>query len=307
MAQAQDAKKEENRGLRKAFRKWKDGLKSSNHKSPSQSPPSSINPPQPQVPAKAPSIKFAQIPPAGSPPTVEGVALFKPTTQTTIHSPLDKRNKPSISLTSSASLRKSYLGSRRTSAPADYFGPAATAGGGIPSFAETAALEHGKPPTALHSRRSSRLRFSLSKRSSVLPSHPETTQSNPSTTISSTPRQPSLPLISPALSAPSPEAHTNTHATFHYATAADIAALAAQNEKKLQDAAEVIKRDKPKDWLNPGWREQEKREAESRYRAEQEKLAAEERAVKKDMDEIAGVKMKGGENEDVLKRWEWGR
>ncbi|KAH7401503.1 hypothetical protein BKA66DRAFT_107934 [Pyrenochaeta sp. MPI-SDFR-AT-0127] len=278
------------KGLRRALKKWRDGLKTNNKP---LSPPlrASTTAPQISTPVGTPTPSV-QLPPAGQ-PQADGVALFKPTTQTHIHSPLDKRNKTSNSSSPASTLRRSVLGSRRNTAPADYFalstvGPSERKDPWSDIVAPTA--ETVERPTK-QSRRSSKLRFSFSKRASVVQ------QQTPTVTRTITPQ----PLISPVPSAPSPAGHENGHCTFQYTTAAEIAALAKANEESLVDASEVIKRDRPKDWLNPGWRELEKLEVER-------KLAQDEIAMNEELERMGSVKLKSGEcRTDVLRRWEWGR
>lgn len=109
------------------------------------------------------------------------------------------------------------------------------------------------------------------------------------------------PLIFPVPSAPSPVGHENERYTFQYTTAAEIAALARINEQSLLDASEMIANDRPKDWLNPGWRELEKAGVEKR-------LGQDENALNEDLDRIGSVKLNSGDGQgDVLRKWTWGR
>ncbi|CAO2656175.1 Nn.00g049780.m01.CDS01 [Neocucurbitaria sp. VM-36] len=212
-------------GLRKALRRWKDGLMKD--KSPSRI---STPAPTPQPLASAshnPATAPAASPSSPSPPTSslpsESLALFKPTTQTHIHSPLDKRNKTSNSSSPASTLRRPYLGSRRNTAPADYF-----------SFVTSGAVvtEEGKGNEDKSARRSSRLMLSFSKRSSVQP--------QTATALTTTATVQPL-VVSPAPSTPSPTGHENRRQTCQYTTTDQTEVLAKSNEGDLAGVVEVIK------------------------------------------------------------------
>lgn len=232
------------KGLRNAWRKWKDTLTKD------KSPPSRISTPIP-TPAQAPAPPASHNPlvtaTAASPPTShilptpEGVALFKPTTQTYIHSPLDKRNKSSTSSSPASTLRRrTYLGPRRNTAPADYFSLITDNSAAAAGTEEKAGNEVDNKKA----RRSSKLMmlsFS-SKRGSMVPSQQQIASSSSSAYSMAIPAA----AVSPAPSAPSPTGHENRRQTFQWTTAAEqIAALATQksNETDLlaTGVVEVIK------------------------------------------------------------------
>lgn len=157
-------------------------------------------------------------------------------------------------------------------------------------------------------KRSSRLRFSLLKRGSVVvQSHAQIHTQAPVMAVQASPSTPDAEThaSSPPLASPVSPTPSLPNPPYTYTTSAEIAALAAAKEQELIDAANVITRDKPKDWYNSGWREQEEREREERLKEARELEEKDGKA----WSEAAGVKLKGkGEgNEDVLKRWEWGR
>ncbi|KAF1843771.1 uncharacterized protein K460DRAFT_357458 [Cucurbitaria berberidis CBS 394.84] len=200
-------------GFRTTLRKWRDGLKKDKSLSgiptPTPTPPPTSSSSSHSL-ATAPS-PTSQIPPSSSPPS-DALALFKPTTQTYIHSPLDKRNKTSSSSSSASTFRRSYLGSIRYTAPADYF-----------SFATNTVAANG----AANATRSLRPTFSISKRRSSAVQ----------------------PLASPAPSAPSPVGHQNQRHTFQYTTAAELSALMGAHERGgLMDVVEVVE---VKEWDKP--------------------------------------------------------
>ncbi|KAF2176354.1 hypothetical protein K469DRAFT_700078 [Zopfia rhizophila CBS 207.26] len=175
--------------------------------------------------------------PKPQPASTQLLNPFPPTTTTTITSPATP-NHPQ--LPTSASNPKPPK-SRRNTAPADYF-------------------------------TTSKSRFRLSKRSSVLPS--------------------STQPLSPIPSAPLPHDHPNRSATFTFTTAPEIAAQTNHESERVVEAAAVIRRDKPKDWLNPNWRAED---AKTRQEAG-EMLRASSVNSGKD-----------GTEKGPLRRWERGR
>lgn len=174
---------------------------------------------------------------------------------------------------------------RRNTAPADYFSNANTSNN---PEAETVVPLNTITTTitalAAPPKNRPRYRLSLSKRSSI--QHP--------------PPRPLLapaPLVSPAPSAPNPLEHEDRRATFQYTTAAEIAARTEQDKEMLVKAAEVIRRDKPKDWLDPQWREKEARELEEKRKERETEMEA-----------AGNVKLGRDETDSgPLKRWEWGK
>jgi exonuclease VII large subunit len=148
-----------------------------------------------------------------------------------------------------------------------------------------------------------RYRLSLSKRSSY---QPVASPPFPASPVSSPPN--TIPLASPTPSAPNPAEHEDRRATFQFTTAAEIAAKIKADEEKLAQAAEVIRRDKPKDWLDPGWREREEKERErvlAEKKLEEDQLLE---AEKRDAEAVAGVRIgRDGVDSGPLRRWEWGR
>ncbi|KAF2466702.1 uncharacterized protein BDR25DRAFT_305931 [Lindgomyces ingoldianus] len=213
---------------------------------------------QGQAQAQAQAQAIVHVPQtSGAPPPPP--ALFPATTTTTIISTAPDSKSPAASRTT---LRKP-TNPRRNTAPADFFS----------AFSRTVS------PTNVTSK--SRFRTSISKRLSIQPF------SSSPTNVPST----GAPL-SPTPSAPLPHEHPNNRNTFQFTTAAEIAAQAQHDAEKLVEAVEVIRRDKPKDWMDPGWREKE-----AKLKAEEEELMR-----------AGGLNLgRDGLESGPLKRWEWGR
>lgn len=149
------AKSGERQRLRSTLRKWKDSLKKDKELLPTPTPgPTSSSLSPRHIPAitntTSPTLQLLR----SDPPLPDDIALFGPTTQTYIHSPLDKRNKASNSSSPTSTLRKSYLGTRGSTAPADSFAL-------VTDSAAASAMEEGKmsgnKAGAGKARRSSRL------------------------------------------------------------------------------------------------------------------------------------------------------
>ena len=172
------------------------------------------------------------------------------------------------------------LASRRNTAPADYFPKPASAPVGIPLNTITTAISAAQPRETF--RRRSRL--SILKRSSVQPSVGRPIDS----------AHTSFSPISPSPSAPNPTSHAERRATFQFTTAAEVAARTKIDEERLKSAVDVIRRDKPKDWFDPGWRERERAEEERRKLIERDML-------------LAGGAPLSPRADGPLKKWEWGR
>lgn len=172
------------------------------------------------------------------------------------------------------------LASRRNTAPADYFPKQASTPVGIPINTITTTISAARPRET--SRRRSRL--SILRRSST-----QQLFEPPSSSAS-----PSFTPISPAPSAPNPSSHTDRRATFQFTTAAEVAARTRLDEERLKSAVDVIRRDKPKDWFDPGWRDRERAEEKRRKLIEADML-------------LAGGAPLSPTGDGPLKKWEWGK
>ncbi|KAF2121927.1 hypothetical protein BDV96DRAFT_134007 [Lophiotrema nucula] len=216
--------KEEKRGLRQAIRKWREKRKAK----------------KATTTVTVTSIATTMSPQSTSnaAPVPAPAALFAPTTETTIHSPADPRNRRA----SPPSTIKKPRNTRRNTAPANFWaqpGPTTT----ITTTANTSP-DFAATTNRLRSRLSLR-RFSSQHLSQVQP------QSQSQTL------HPVRPILSQTPSAPAPHDHQNRRATLQSTTASEIAAQTQHDAAKLVAAAEVIRRDKPKDWLDPEWRAKE--------------------------------------------------
>ncbi|KAF2007996.1 hypothetical protein P154DRAFT_13689 [Amniculicola lignicola CBS 123094] len=279
------------KSFRRSLRKWRDKLR---RDKPAQTPPSrpstagpSLSTPTPIAPHAtststpiSPPSSSTPIPPAPPDQLPPAALIFKPTTQTTIHSPADPRNRKRIS---SAPQISRPFHDRRKTAPADFFALSGIAGsdGGVKTTISSPAAGTLNPK--------SRFRLSISKRSSrYIPTILERPASGtPSTTTSTSSRPP----ISTTTSSPAPADHANRRVTLQATTASEMAAKLESEKERLESAAEVIRRDKPKDVLDPGRGDKEDIDAETVLREKEEETSERQRVETADAETVGKVSL----------------
>ncbi|KAF2263492.1 hypothetical protein CC78DRAFT_581379 [Lojkania enalia] len=199
-----ETKNVEKRGIRQALKKWKEKLKRDKKTTPV---------PTPVTVNEDPTTTTTTTPPPAM--------LFAPTTQTTIMSPADPRNRRA---SPPSTLRKPIY-SRRNTAPADFF-----------KRSSSAPVATASPPTNTLPKSRVRLSLRLSKRNS----------SAPLPRIANT--SPARPILSVTNPEPPPSEHSAQRAIPQSTTATDIASQPNHDTEKLVKAAEVVRRDKRKEW-----------------------------------------------------------
>ncbi|KAF2252564.1 hypothetical protein BU26DRAFT_517162 [Trematosphaeria pertusa] len=136
-------------GFRNTLRRWREKWKRDGKKAPIATPNT-----RPTTNSSATS----------PPPPPQPGALFTPTTQTVISSPLDPRNR-SPSASPAGTLKKQHLLSRRNTAPANYYATTEQMAAITPINTITTTISAA--PSSPKSRRASRVRLSLAKRGSI--------------------------------------------------------------------------------------------------------------------------------------------
>ncbi|KAF2018489.1 hypothetical protein BU24DRAFT_171937 [Aaosphaeria arxii CBS 175.79] len=282
----------EKKGFRRSLRKWRDRMKSQKKIATTSTSPSLAR--HNEQTSSQQQQREAPI------TTSQTVNPFPPTTQTIISSPLDRRSSQA---SSPAILPSKPFATRRNTAPADYFSSQPTSATSKTAVAPinsiTTTISANTPAkkglrsrlSASFSSSSATAAASVARTSSPVPPPTSTSTSSRRSSIRPQP-------ISPTPSAPNPVDHPNRRATFQFTTAAEIAAQTKLDSEKLKAAAEVIRRDKPKDWMDPAWRDKEDREVAR---------------LKKVMEEegndvgVAPLRASKSGEDGPLKRWEWGR